>query len=106
LTSRAEIPYYLEPRKCRQTKEIEMLYETDSADLLDFAKRWASLGDSVAEQVAQVVDDARAAAGLGSADQEVNPNAIKLARERLQGLNEELDQAFEDYFALLAEARS
>jgi hypothetical protein len=84
-----------------------MLYETDAEDLIRFAKRWASLGDAVAEQVEQVLDCPRVAAGLveAQADQEVNPNAIKLARERLQGLNEEIDQAFEDYFALLAEAR-
>jgi hypothetical protein len=84
-----------------------MLYDTDSADLIDFARRWARLGDAVADQVVQVLDDPRAAAGLGEerADLEVNPNAIVLARERLGGLNEELDQAFEEYFDLLAEAR-
>lgn len=84
-----------------------MLYETDAEDLLRFAKRWASLGDAVAEQAEQVLDCPRVAAGLveAQADQKVNPNAIKLARERLGGLNEELDQAFEDYFALVAEAR-
>jgi hypothetical protein len=78
-----------------------MLYETDSADLIDFAKRWASLSDAVAEQVEQILDCPRAAAGLveAQADLEVNPNAIRLARQRLEGLNEELDQAFEDYFA-------
>jgi hypothetical protein len=83
-----------------------MLYDTDSADLIDFAKRWSDLGDAVAEQVVQVLDNARAAAGLGRGDQEVNANAITLARERLGGLNEEIDQAFEEYFDLLAEARS
>jgi hypothetical protein len=48
------------------------------------------------------------AAGLNPdrADLEVNPNAIELARERLGGLNEEIDQAFEEYFSLVAEARS
>jgi hypothetical protein len=28
-----------------------MLYETDAGDLIEFAKRWADLGDAVAEQV-------------------------------------------------------
>jgi hypothetical protein len=85
-----------------------MLYETDVEDLIRFAKRWASLGDAVAEQVERIVDDPRAAAGLRPerADLEVNPNAIDLARDRLHGLNEELDQAFEEYRDLLAEARS
>ena len=85
-----------------------MLYDTDSAELIDFAKRWSDLGDAVAEQVERVLDNTRAAAGLDldRADLEVNPNAIHLARERIGGLNEEIDQAFEDYFALRAEARS
>ena len=85
-----------------------MLYDTDSAELIDFAKRWSDLGDAVAEQVERVLDDVRLAAGLNPdrADLEVNPNAITLARERLGGLNEEIDQAFEEYFDLLTEARS
>jgi hypothetical protein len=82
-----------------------MLYEIDAGDLIDFARRWAGLGDAVAEQVVQVVDDPRAAAGLRRADLEVNPNAIDLARERIGGLNEQIDTAIEEYFDLLAEAR-
>ena len=82
-----------------------MLYEIDAGDLIDFAKRWAGLGDAVAEQVERIVDDPRGAAGHGRADLEVNPNAIYLARERLHGLNEDLDDAFEEYFALREEVR-
>ena len=82
-----------------------MLYEIDAGDLIDFARRWAGLGDAVAEQVSQVVDDPRAAAGLRSADLEVNPNAIELAKERIGGLNEQIDTTIEEYFELLAEAR-
>jgi hypothetical protein len=81
-----------------------MINDLDPADLIEFAKRWARLGDAIAEQVEQVLDDPRTAAGLNQdrADLEVNPNAIELARERLGGLNEGLDEAFEEYFALLA----
>jgi hypothetical protein len=82
-----------------------MLYETDAGDLIDFARRWAGLGDAVAEQVSQVVDDPRAAAGLRRADLEVNPNAIELARERIGGQNEGINTAIEEYFELLAEVR-
>jgi len=82
-----------------------MLYELDAGDLIDFARRWAGLGDAVADQVSRVVDDPRAAAGLGRADLEVNPNAITLARERIGGQNEGIDTAIEEYFDLLAEAR-
>ncbi len=81
-----------------------MLHEIDATDLIDFARRWADLGDAVAEQVVQVVDDPRAAAGLRRADLEVNPNAIERARERIGGLNEGIDTAIEEYFELLAEA--
>jgi len=52
-----------------------MLYEIDAGDLIDSARRWAGLGDAVAEQVSQVVDDPRAAAGLRSADLEVIPRS-------------------------------
>jgi hypothetical protein len=57
----------------------------------------------VSEQVSQVVDDPRAAAGLRRADLEVNPNAIELAKERIGGLNEGIDTAIEEYFDLLAD---
>ena len=82
-----------------------MLYETDAGDLIDFARRWADLGDAVTEQVTQVVDDPHAAAGLRRADLEVNPNAIELAKERIGGQNEGIDTAIAEYFDLLAEAR-
>jgi hypothetical protein len=82
-----------------------MLYEIDAGDLIDFARRWAGLGDAVAEQVERIVDDPRAAAGLRGADQEVNPNAIELAKERIGGLNEGIDTAIEEYFELLAEVQ-
>ena len=82
-----------------------MLYDTNSADLIDFTKRRSGLGDAVADQVEQVLDDPRAAAGLNEdrADLEVNPNAIVLAWDRIGGLNEEIDEAIADYFAVWAE---
>jgi len=54
-----------------------MPYETDAGDLIDFATRWADLGDAVASQVSAVVDD--------PATDEVNPNAIELARQHCPG---------------------
>jgi hypothetical protein len=81
-----------------------MLYEIDAGDLIDFARRWAGLGDAVAEQVSQVVDDPRAAAGLRRADLEVSPSAIELAKEGIGSLSEGIDTAIEEYFELLAEA--
>ena len=66
-----------------------MLYEIDAGDLIDFARRWAALGDAVADQVARVVDD--------PATDAVNPNAIELARERIGGLNADIDGAIAEY---------
>ena len=66
-----------------------MLYDTDAGDLIDFAKRWAGLGDAVADQVAQVV--------ANPATDEVNAAAIRLARNQLEGMNEGIDQALDDY---------
>jgi hypothetical protein len=74
-----------------------MLYETDAGDLIEFAKRWAELGDAVAEQVADIVDDPNT--------DEVNPAAIKLARDRLQGLNQGLDLAMDEYLARFQQER-
>lgn len=68
-----------------------MLHEIDAGDLSDFAKRWAGLGDAVAEQVAAVVDNPHTNA--------VNPNAIELARQRVGGLNKGIDEAIAEYFA-------
>jgi hypothetical protein len=68
-----------------------MLYETDAGDLIDFAQRWAGLGDAVAEQVADIVDNPQT--------NEVNPAAIDLARSRLQGLNQGIDLAMDEYLA-------
>jgi len=75
-----------------------MLYETDAGDLIDFAKRWVQLGWAVSEQVEQVVDNPET--------DEVNPAAIELARSRLRGLNEELDQTLGHYLARYREAGS
>lgn len=74
-----------------------MLHEIDAGDLIDFAKRWAGLGDAVAEQVYAVVDDPHTDA--------VNPNAIELARQRIGGLNEGIDDAIAEYFAGQEQAR-
>lgn len=68
-----------------------MLHEIDAGGLIDFAKRWAGLGDAVAEQVSAVVDDPHTDA--------VNPNAIELAHQRIGGLNEGIDDAIAEYFA-------
>lgn len=72
-----------------------MLYETDAGDLIDFAQRWAELGDAVAEQVADIVNDPNT--------DEVNPAAIELARSRLQGLNQGIDLAMDEYLTRFQE---
>lgn len=74
-----------------------MLHEIDAGDLIDFAKRWADLGDAAAEQVCAVLDDPHTDAA--------NPNAIELARQRIGGLNEGIDEAIAEYLAGRGEAR-
>lgn len=80
------------------------MYHTDPADLIEFATRWSELGDAIAEQVARVIDDP----GCGSCWNEgteggVNPAAIELARNQLQGLNEGIDQALDEFLAAVAD---
>lgn len=74
-----------------------MLYNVDAEDLIDFAQRFADLGDAVSMQVARLV--------VNPQHDDLNPAAIRMAWERLAGLNEELDEEFEECFAVLAEAR-
>lgn len=67
------------------------MLEADASNLITFATRWASLGDAVTEQVAQVVDDSQ------QATEEINPAAIELAYERLVGLNDDIDRMLGEY---------
>lgn len=74
------------------------MHEIDPADLIEFATRWAALGDAVTEQVQQVLDGP----ACGSCWEEgtehgVNPAAIRLSQERLDGLNDELDSVLVEF---------
>lgn len=64
------------------------LRAANADDLKRFAVAYAGLGDAVGEQVWDLID--------GNGD-EVNPNAVRLIRERLYGLNAELDEALDEY---------
>ena len=68
---------------------------SDIGDVIHFAKQWASLGDVIASQVESLVDDP------GRAD-DVNPAAMRMAKDRLGGLNEGLDAVFAEYFEELS----
>ena len=68
-----------------------MLYETDAGDLIEFAKKWASLGDAVTEQVEDIVND--------PTTDEVNPSAIGMAQRTLRGLNQGIDLAMDQYLS-------
>jgi hypothetical protein len=65
------------------------LYEVEAYELLEFCKAYASLGAAVQEQVDDVLDN--------SDNDDVNPNAIRLAQEHLGGMNSEIDDAFDAY---------
>lgn len=65
--------------------------EVESYELLQFAEAYAGLGDAVQEQLAHVLD------GTASGSN-VNPNAVALIKERLGGMNEEIDNAIAAYY--------
>ncbi len=82
------------------------MHDTDPADLIDFAQRWADLGAAVTDQVARVLDDP----GCGSCwddstEHGVNPAAIELAHDRLRGLHEEIDEALAAFLEANQSAR-
>ncbi len=72
---------------------------SNARDLIEFAKRWAALGDAVAEQVERVVGnpDVGSCWGDDADDDGVNPRAIELAADRLRGLNDDVDEALADF---------
>ena len=77
------------------------MYDTDPADLIEFATRWAALGDAVTEQVARVIDDPSCGSCWNEGTEHgVNPTAIEMARKELQGLNATIDQALDDFLEI------
>ncbi len=69
-------------------------YDTDPGELLDFAMTFATLGDTVGRQVYELVDAYQRG---HTAELELNGNAVEMARSRLAGKNEALDEAFAEY---------
>lgn len=65
------------------------LKEADSSDLLQWSEQWVKIGWSVQAQVEDVLRDGR--------DAEVNKNAVALALDKLGGLNDEVDEALNDW---------
>jgi hypothetical protein len=72
--------------------------DIDPADLIEFATRWAALGDAVTEQVKQVIDDPSCGSCWNEGTEHgVNPAAIRLALDRLEGLNDEIDSLLAEF---------
>lgn len=69
---------------------MDNLYNVESYELIEFAKKFRDLGDAVGEQLIQILDNPET--------DEVNLNAIKLIKEELYGLNKEIDEAIDCYF--------
>lgn len=63
------------------------LYELDGLDLVLFARRVMDLGDTVAEQLADILS--------GSYD-DINPNDLDMIEEELGGINGDIDEAIKD----------
>ncbi len=80
------------------------MYDTDPADLIEFANRWMEVGAAVTEQVAQVLDDPTCGSCWNEGTEHgVNPAAIEVAQQRLRGLNEGVDEALTDFLESVAE---
>lgn len=79
----------IEEGKLNEARAGRELWEIESYDLIDFAKKWAGLGNAVQEQVEDILNDPNAQA---------NPNAIRLAKERIGGYNEDIDNAIAEYY--------
>jgi hypothetical protein len=60
--------------------------DIDAAALVEFARAWSKMGWAVAEQVEAILDDA-------DAWSEQNPNALRVAQERIGGFHPEIDGA-------------
>ena len=80
------------------------MYDTDPADLIEFANRWIELGSAVTEQVTQVLDNPSCGSCWNEGTEHgVNPAAIELAHDRLQSLNEAIDEALSRFLESVAE---
>ena len=80
------------------------MYDTNPADLIEFANRWMELGSAVTEQVVQVIDNPSCGSCWNEGTEDgANPTAIRLAQERLQGLNEGIDEALTEFLESVAE---
>ncbi|MCH9647775.1 MAG: hypothetical protein K0U98_06020 [Deltaproteobacteria bacterium] len=80
------------------------MYDSDPADLIEFATRWRELGDAVTEQVARVIDDPSCGSCWNEGTEHgVNPTAIEVAYQRLRGVNEGIDEALSAFLESVAE---
>jgi len=70
------------------------IFDCDPSDLIEFAQKWMSLGDAVTSQVVAVIDDPAMAL-------EMNPTAIRMAIDKLEGYNDELTGYLQDALEVL-----
>ena len=74
------------------------MHDTDPTDLIEFATRWAALGDAITEQVVRVIDDPDVGSCWNEGTENgVNPTAIQMAFDKLEGLNDGIDEALADF---------
>jgi hypothetical protein len=84
-------------RPTEKESTMNPIQDIDPTDLIDFAQRWASLGEVVTDQVERVLDNPYCGSESDDPDNDVNPAAIELAWERLEGLNATLDCALSEF---------
>ena len=74
----------------------------DPTVLLDFARAYAKVGAAVQEQFEQLLSAYFDSGGADSPEWEeavfsVNPNAVDMLRREMSGMNEGIDELFEEY---------
>jgi len=82
------------------------MHDIDPADLIEFANRWRDLGNAVTDQVEQILNDASCGSCWNEGTEHgVNPAAIRLAHERLRGLNGGIDEALTEFLESVTDGR-
>lgn len=67
------------------------LVDVDISELIEFAKAYAGLGDAVQEQLDTILS------GDEETFEDVNPNAIEMIHDELGGINSDIDTSIQAY---------
>lgn len=89
----------LKHENCRLTESPAVarndIHQIEANALIEFAKAYRGLGNAIAEQLDQLLEDGDNA--------DVNSNAVDIIEERLGGFNDEIDSVIESWKTLNSE---